>query len=127
MDGQVFGDHPHEFDYYRFLRNKSLDRHEQFRPFGGGVTLRSGRTVGKYEVLSFVVFLFWRYDLEIVGTQEEVLGVKGMPFPRLDEAKPSNGMSKQVEGDDPLLKMSLKAELMVEVRALIRTITGSCS
>jgi hypothetical protein len=47
--------------------------------------------------------------MEIVGPKEKALGVKGMPFPRLDEAKPSNGMSKQVEGDDLILKISRRA------------------
>jgi hypothetical protein len=41
-----------------------------------------------------------------VGPAEEALSIKGMPFPRLDEGKPSLGISKQVEGDDMIIKVT---------------------
>jgi len=48
----------------------------------------------------------WRYDLEIVGLEQELLGVKGKSFPRLNEALPSLGPGKPMPGDDRILKVT---------------------
>jgi hypothetical protein len=52
MEG--FGANACEIDLSRFATDKSLERNGYFRPFGGGVTLCSGRILGKREVLTFV-------------------------------------------------------------------------
>ncbi|PYI05537.1 cytochrome P450 [Aspergillus sclerotiicarbonarius CBS 121057] len=106
MSEAAFGPDPSSFDYYRFHRDKSLLRKVEFRGFGGGITLCSGRTAGKHQVLAVAAMLLWRYDLEIVGPDQEVLGVRGKPFPRLDEAKPSLGPGRTREGDDMILKVT---------------------
>ncbi|KAF2837773.1 cytochrome P450 monooxygenase [Patellaria atrata CBS 101060] len=106
MSKSSFGDNADEIDFYRFLKDKSLERSEDYRPFGGGVTLCSGRVVGRHETLAFIAFILWRYDIQLVNEGAEVLGVKGKPFPRLDHGKPSLGISKQVEGDDIILKIA---------------------
>lgn len=101
---EAFGPDAHTIDPERFLRRKDLDRHEYYRPFGGGITLCSGKAVGRYEVLSFVAFALWRYDFEVVP--EGVTagdGTRGMAVPRIDLKKPSLGVSKQVEGDDMIV------------------------
>lgn len=102
---EAFGPNAHQIDLARFAKNKSLDRHEYYKPFGGGITLCSGRVLGKREVLAFVALALWRYDIQVVNSGEEELGVKGVRFPRLDEGKPSLGISKQVEGDDMIVKI----------------------
>ena len=43
--------------------------------------------------------------MQVVDPGQEALGVKGMPFARVDTAKPSLGISKQVEGDDMILEI----------------------
>ena len=103
---EAFGSDAREVDLSRFLKDKSLERHAYYRPFGGGITLCSGRVIGRREVLAFVALALWRYDMQPVKAGEEAFGVKGMPFPKLDEGKPSLGMSKQVEGDDVIVKVT---------------------
>ena len=101
-----FGPSGRDVDLFRFLNDKSLERHEYYRPFGGGITLCSGRILGKREVLAFVALALWRYDIQVVARGQEVLGVKGTQLPRLDERKPSLRIAKQVEGDDMILKLA---------------------
>ncbi|KAJ5826457.1 hypothetical protein N7474_003595 [Penicillium riverlandense] len=106
MNTEVLGSDARAFDCHRFLRNKSLLRKGEFRGFGGGTTLCSGRIAGRHQVLAFVAQLFWRYDLEVVGHGQEVLGVRGKAFPRLNEAMPSLGPGKPINGDDMILKVT---------------------
>lgn len=106
MHSAAFGPDPETFDCYRFYRNKSLLRKVEFRGFGGGTTLCSGRVGGRHQVLAFLALLFWRYDLEVIGPDQEVLGVRGKGFPRLDEAKPSLGPGKPIDGDDQILRLT---------------------
>lgn len=103
---EVFGPNAHEVDLTRFATNKSLERNAAYRPFGGGTTLCSGRVLGRREVLAFVALALWRYDMKVINAGEESLGIHGQQFPRLDAAKPSIGVSKQVEGDDMIVKVS---------------------
>ena len=103
---EAFGGDAREVDLSRFLKDKSLERHAYYQPFGGGITLCSGRVIGRREVLAFVALALWRYDMQPVKSGEEALGVKGMPFPILDEGKPSLGISKQVEGHDMVVKVT---------------------
>lgn len=108
LSPQAFGPNADQVDLRRFMHNKSLQRHESYRVYGGGVTLCSGRVLGKREIVTFVAIALWRYDIEMLQEGQEVLGVKGKPVPRLDEAKPSMGVAKQVEGDDMIVKISLR-------------------
>ena len=106
MAKEAFGPDADQVDLSRFMKDKGLERHSYYRPFGGGVTLCSGRTIGRREVLSFVAVTLWRFDMQVVEAGNESLGVKGMPFPRIDEGKPSLGITKQVEGDDMIVKLT---------------------
>ena len=106
LAAEGFGPNAHEVDLSRFMKDNSLERQVYYRPFGGGVTLCTGRFLGKREVLTFVALGLWRYDMQLVSANEKVLGMKGMPFPRLDVGKPSLGISKQVEGDDMIVKVT---------------------
>lgn len=103
---KIFGPNAHEVDLARFATNKSLERNAAYRPFGGGTTLCSGRVLGRREVLAFVALALWRYNMKVINVGEEALGINGLQFPRLDPAKPSIGVSKQVEGDDMILKVT---------------------
>ncbi len=106
LSTEGFGPNAREVDLSRFSRDKSLERNGYYRPFGGEATLCSGRFLGKREVLAFVALALWRYEMQPVKAEEETLGVKGISFPRLDEGKPSLGISKQVEGDDLIVKVT---------------------
>lgn len=106
FSNEAFGATAREIDFTRFMNDKSLVRKSHFRTYGGGTSLCTGRFLGKREVLSFVAYALWRYDTTVVGPGEEVLGVSGKAFPRLDEAKPSLGVSKQIEGDNLVVKLT---------------------
>ena len=102
----AFGATAREIDFKRFMNDKSLARKSHFRTYGGGTSLCTGRFLGKKEVLSFVAYALWRYDMTVVLPEEKMLGFRGKAFPRVDEAKLSLGVSKQIEGDDILVKLT---------------------
>ena len=106
LSAEAFGPDAHEMKPDRFLRSKKLERSEFYRPFGSGVTLCSGRIVGRQEALAFVAILLLRYEIRALKPGEEVLGVVGKPFPRVDETKPSLGVATQVKGDDLVLAVT---------------------
>lgn len=103
---EAFGEDAHTVNPYRFVQNKNIERHENYRPFGQGITHCSGKTIGRYEVLSFVAWAIWRYKLKVVPeSQRAIDGSKGKAVPRIDLKKPSLGISKQIEGDDLVLEV----------------------
>lgn len=103
---EVFGPDAHLVNPYRFLRNKKLERHEYYEPWGQGTTRCSGKAIGRFEVLCFVAWTLWRYDIKAVGPGEKARdGTKGMRVPRMDIKKPSLGISKQVEKDDMIVEV----------------------
>ena len=106
FSNEAFGATAREIDFTRFMNDKSLARKSHFRTYGGGTSLCTGRFLGKREVLSFVAYALWRYEMTVVVPEEEVLGFRGKAFPRVDEAKPSLGVSKQIEGDDIIVKLT---------------------
>lgn len=113
---EAFGPDAHIINPARFIEQKGLDRHEYYRPFGGGITMCSGKTVGRYEVLSFVAWALWRFEFEVVPEGGRAFdGTEGRAVPSIDVRKPSLGISKQVEGDD----------LVVVLRRKVPTATGS--
>lgn len=106
LSPEAFGEDAHEMNPYRFLKTKKLERSEFYRPFGSGVTLCSGRIVGRQEALAFVAILLLRYDIRALQPGEKLLGVEGKPFPRVDETKPSLGVATQMKGDDLVLAVT---------------------
>ncbi|KAI9166384.1 Cytochrome P450 monooxygenase nodJ [Paramyrothecium foliicola] len=111
LDPEVYGPDSQEFNAWRFINNKKLDRHEFFKPYGGGVSYCRGKAVGRYEVLAFVAWTLWRYECNIVGLGAEAFnGVRGKTLPRIDAAKPSVGISKPRNGDDLLLTVRERME-----------------
>ncbi|KAL8969942.1 MAG: hypothetical protein Q9197_004074 [Variospora fuerteventurae] len=103
---QAFGPDALDVDLSRFSKNRALERHSYYRPFGGGVTLCSGRVLGRREILAFVALALWRYEMHPLDVGQEALGVRGKPFPRVDEKKPSVGIAKQIEGDDMIVRIA---------------------
>ena len=93
LDEKSFGVDPKTFDVGRFLNNQDLSRSPNFRPFGGGLTICSGRFIAKRQVLSFVAMVVHRYDLGWADS--------GQGFPRMDETKPTLGIMDPVK-DKPL-------------------------
>ncbi|KAI0386946.1 cytochrome P450 [Hypomontagnella monticulosa] len=107
---EAFGHDAHVVNLYRFIQNKSIERHEYYRPFGRGITHCSGKTIGRYEVLAFVAWALWKYEIKVVPEARTVVDEgKDPAIPRIDLKKPSLGISKQVEGDDMVLQISKRA------------------
>lgn len=111
LNKEAWGPDAQQMNPYRFLQNKKLERSEFFRPFGSGVTLCSGRIIGRHQILAFVALALLRFDIDVVKPSEEVMGVKGKPFPKVDDAKPSLGVSTQAKGDDLVIKVSRRKHL----------------
>ena len=103
MDEQGFGSTAQDADLDRFFNDKTLEKSGFYRPFGGGTTLCSGRFLARREVLAFVAILLWRYDIDMVGEGEQLLGVRGKPFPKLNLGKPSLGIASPMPGDDVVI------------------------
>ncbi|KAJ5733722.1 cytochrome P450 monooxygenase [Penicillium malachiteum] len=106
MSFDAFGQDADEFDSYRFARDPSLIRKVEFRGFGGGASMCRGKPIGRAQSGLFIALMLWRYDVEMVGPDQNVLGVTGKPFPRLDEARPSIGPAKPKGSDDMILRLS---------------------
>jgi cytochrome P450 len=97
-----FGPQPQEFNTDRFLKNEGLSRSANFRPFGGGSTLCSGRFIAKREVMAFVASVIHLYDLRLQNPNQ--------PFPRMDETKPTLGIMDPLKGDDLVLVVSPRVQ-----------------
>ncbi|KAF7879662.1 uncharacterized protein EAF02_007832 [Botrytis sinoallii] len=94
LDGQAWGPSARDFDPERFLKDKSLIRSQNFRPFGGGHTLCPGRFIAKKSVYTIVALIFSRYDVTLVtdaATQK---------FPRIDDATAGIGTMAPMPGED---------------------------
>ncbi|KAL1622104.1 hypothetical protein SLS54_005169 [Diplodia seriata] len=83
----VWGQARFGFDPERFLKGQKLRNHASYRPFGGGVSLCPGRHLAKSEVCGFLATLLQRYDVALPAA------LPPQVFPRLDETKPSTGIT----------------------------------
>lgn len=103
-----FGPDARSMDPYRFL-NRKLERSPYFRPFGSGITLCSGRTLGRQQTMAFAAIVLLRYDLSPVQDGNSRLGIKGKPFPQVDEGTPSLGIATPVRGNDMIVSVSQRS------------------
>jgi Cytochrome P450 len=86
----TFGDSPYAFDHTRFLAKKNgLSKSPQFKPFGGGNTLCTGRFVARREVLLMVGWMLCRFDMKLCG---------GQTWPEMDLLKPGLGVLEPMNG-----------------------------
>ncbi|KAK4206940.1 cytochrome P450 [Rhypophila decipiens] len=117
LNEHVWGSTAHEFDATRFLKNEGLARHPSFRPFGGGKTLCPGKLMGMEQVFGFVAILLRRFEIKLAATLRQDMGMSGKacstpegavvrpPFPRINDAVPSLGISGPVAGTDVVVEM----------------------
>jgi len=98
LEESVFGPQPKRFNPDRFLKNEGLSRSPNFKPFGGGSTLCSGRFIAKRQVMAFVASVIHLYELRLQNPKQ--------PFPRMDETKPTLGIMDPLKGDDVVLIVS---------------------
>ena len=99
-----------QMDPDRFLNDKSLERSSSFKPFGGGVTMCSGRNLARREVLAWLAIVLNRYDMEVLEEgRKSPGGIQGKPFPRPDIRHPSLGLMHIMHGDDMILRVQRKS------------------
>ena len=99
MSKSAFGASAENFKWDRFLRNESLVRSPNFRPFGGGSGNCPGRFIAQGEILTFVSRVLNLFDVEISDRSEKL--------PRPATNRPSTGMMGPEGGQDlPILATS---------------------
>ncbi|KAM0169429.1 hypothetical protein ACHAPF_009998 [Botrytis cinerea] len=94
LDGQAWGRNARDFDPERFLKDKSLLRSQNFRPFGGGHTLCPGRFIAKKSIYAILALLFSRYDVTLDTD------AANQKFPRIDDATAGIGTLAPIPGED---------------------------
>lgn len=74
LDENTFGDDVHVFRYERFLQNPSLQKHPNYRPFGGGSSLCPGKALAQKEILTFVALALGKFQVRL---SDEVIEMRG--------------------------------------------------
>ena len=91
FDRTVYGHDGHSFDPDRFLRDRTLARGANYRPFGGGTSYCAGRFLAGQEVKMFIALVLHRFELSLEGEQD---------FPMIEVGKPTTGIAGPVAGSD---------------------------
>ncbi|PQE28476.1 cytochrome P450 protein [Rutstroemia sp. NJR-2017a BBW] len=100
FDPQIYPN-PNQCDPDRFFRDKTLERHPSFKPFGGGVTKCPGRNVARQEVFVFVGLVLHRF----AGKLASGVSSGEQPFPRMQFATPTTGVVDPRPGEDVAIKL----------------------
>ena len=98
----AFGRNAGQFDAERFLKDPTLNRSIDYKPFAGGVMHCPGRYLSKREVLVFAATILNRFAIEISkgGSEEEVRRP-----PTIDLISPNLGIMSPVKGTDFYIKL----------------------
>ncbi|KAK4209840.1 cytochrome P450 [Rhypophila decipiens] len=110
----VWGSNAEDFDPFRFIKNKNLDRHPSFRPFGGGATLCPGTLLTKEEIFGFIAILLHRYDIRLATATSVGLKPgdnKKQEFPRMNDLVPSTGVNGPMPGMDIVVDIKMKTKV----------------
>ncbi len=97
LDEDTYGSDVLQFDAERFSKNKTLSRSSSFKPWGGGITLCSGRFLARRQVLTFAALALHQFDPALENPKQA--------FPRLDEKKATLGVMDPMVGDDVLVSL----------------------
>lgn len=95
------GDHA-AYNPTRFLKNKQLESHPVYRPFGGGPLLCPGKRFATRTVLTYVAYLLHTLDIELES--------KEAPFPELAHNTSAFGVSVPKLKTDPKIRIKRKAD-----------------
>lgn len=94
LEEDVWGPSTHEFSPERFIKDKSLARNPNFRPFGSGHSLCPGRILARKSIYTIVTVLFHRYDVSLDTDSDD------SRFPSLDDTKLGLGTMPPMPGAD---------------------------
>lgn len=97
LDENMWGSDVLQFDAERFAKNKDLIRSSSSKPWGGGITLCSGRFLARRQVLTFAALALHQFDLALENPIQA--------FPRLDEKKATLGVMDPMVCDDVLVSL----------------------
>jgi len=117
-DQEVWGANASIFDPDRFLHRKELARDPNYRPFGGGQHMCPGRFMAKQAIFTFVALTLSRFDvcLQNDGKVDRARsnsneGGCNHRFPRAEDLKPGLATLGPREGDDVLMRCSLRTKV----------------
>lgn len=96
FDPLVFGTNVYDFDPERFLRNRELNKSNNFRPFGGGITHCPGRWLAMKEILVCVALILTRFEVEVDPGIEGVL--RAQNFPKVGTTMLALGVLPPIKG-----------------------------
>ncbi|KAH8699446.1 cytochrome P450, partial [Phaeosphaeriaceae sp. PMI808] len=97
---RIWGANHEGFDPERFIKDKSLASHTAYRPFGGGAWLCPGKKYAARQVLNYVAYLLYMYDINL-----PLVDRKPQPFPKNEHENLAFGVSIPKTGMDPIIEM----------------------
>jgi cytochrome P450 len=101
---EIWGGGHEGFDPARFVRDKSLASHTAYRPFGGGAWLCPGKKYAARQVLSYVAYMLYMYDIDL-----PLVDGKPQQFPKNEHENLAFGVSVPKTGMDPRIEMRQRA------------------
>ena len=104
---EVWGSDVSTFDPERFLKDKTLAKNPNFKPFGGGEHLCPGRFLARHLVFSFVALTLHRFDVCLSGRD---CRKDSLTFPKPDESKPGLGTLAPAAGHTVFVDISPRKE-----------------
>ena len=106
LNKDVYGMDVNEFDPDRFLKNRNLNHHPSYRPFGGGANYCPGRFIARQEVNVFVALLLSRFEIDILPEKGRRDGERtAARLPVMDHGKPCLGVLRPKRGEDIILSV----------------------
>jgi cytochrome P450 len=79
LDESTYGQEVTKFRHERFLQNPSLQKHPNYRPFGGGSSLCPGRALAQKEILTFVALALGKFQVGLSDRADKRAGSKCIP------------------------------------------------
>ena len=104
-NADVFGANVDQFNPTRFL-DTDLHKSFYFKPFGGGVTICTGRYLAKRMTLVHVALLLQRFNFEIVGRNEAALENGEFLPHEIDNVTPNMGIMAPKKGQEMYVNIS---------------------
>jgi cytochrome P450 len=96
LNDKTFGEDYANFNSERFLKDPSLLKNPNYRPFGGGATLCPGKTLAQKEMLTFVALALGKFQARLPVTKEQ----GECSVPRMNTWTPCIGVMGPVDAEN---------------------------
>ncbi|KAF2014264.1 cytochrome P450 [Aaosphaeria arxii CBS 175.79] len=100
---EAFGDDADVFNPERFIRDEKLTKSPSYKPFGGGTTYCPGRFIARQECSVVIAILLKNFNTDVLGEGKA---------PELDLTKPTTGLVTPKDGQDVIVRLSPKSEIL---------------